>query len=68
MAPPDENVFIKDFRLMKVTTKQTYYFRFDIMELLLKAASSLSLPADTTTFKACIFIFMLLRCHTLLHL
>ena len=67
MAPPDENVFIKDFRLKKVMTRQTYYFRFDIMELLLKAASSLSLPADTAS-KVCIIIFMLLRCHILLHL
>ena len=61
MAPPDENVFINDFRLKKVMTRQTYYFRFDIMELLL------SLPADTAS-KVCIIIFMLLRCHTLLHL
>ena len=67
MAPPDENVFIRDFRLKKVMTRQTYYFRFDIMELLLKAASLLSWPADTTS-KLCIFIFMLLRYHTLLHL
>ena len=48
MAPPDKNVFVRDFRLKKVMTKQTYYFRFDITELSLKAAAALSLPAVTT--------------------